>query len=334
MRSLSELPLVLPLHRLAISLIRRTGARERLFDLYQRAWKKAGRSQLARTKFGAKIYCDLGDLIPSRIFHFGLWEPDISHCISRYLSDGDVFVDVGANLGYYSLLASKIVGRTGAVVAIEASPRIFARLQGNLAANRAANVRAVNVAVSAGVGSVTIYSGPAQNSGATSVLKKWRNGEAEAVVGALPLNRILTEDECKRVALIKIDVEGAEAPILSQFLSSIECYSPDTAIIVEFNPGDGELTPNSLFSDFIARGFSAYEISNRYDAAWYLNWRRPNRMRRLDICPTGAVDILFLREGATRDAAAKADTPLAQDPNRRKPARMLEAQFRHHGLLA
>jgi FkbM family methyltransferase len=295
--SLSELPLIFPLHRLAISLIRTMSGRERLFDLYRRAWIKAGRNQLARTKFGAEISCDLRDLIPSMIFHFGHWEPDISHCVSCCLSEGDVFVDVGANLGYYSLLASKIVGKTGAVVAIEASPRIFGRLQRNLEANRSANVRAVNVAVSAEAGRVTVYSGPAQNSGATSILKKWRNGEAEAIVTALPLNQILTESERGRIALIKIDVEGAEGPILSQMLSSLECYSPKTAIITECS-GEEETTFNSIFAEFIAKGFRAYRLRNQYDAAWYLNWRRPTGMQRLDACPRGMADILFIREAA------------------------------------
>jgi FkbM family methyltransferase len=300
MPALSELPLVFPLHRLAISLIRAMGGRERLFNIYRRAWKKAGRNQVARTKFGARISCDLGDLIPSMIFHFGIWEPDVSHYVSQRLSEGDVFVDVGANLGYYSLMASRIVGKTGAVVAIEASPRIFARLQANLDANRSANVRAVNVAVSAEAGSVTVYSGPAQNSGATSILKKWRNGESEAVVAALPLDQILTEIERKKIALIKIDVEGAEMPIMSQLLSSIECYPRGTAIIVECNAGDGEMALNTIFSEFIAKGFNAYGIINQYDAAWYLNWRRPTKMQRLEACPRRQVDILFTRE---RDGA-------------------------------
>jgi FkbM family methyltransferase len=332
--SLSELPFIFPLHRLAISLIRATGGRERLFDIYRRAWIRAGRNQLARTKFGAKIYCDLRDLIPSMIFHFGLWEPDVSHFVSRCLSEGDLFVDVGANLGYYSLLASKIVGETGTVVAIEASPRIFARLQRNLKANRSHNVRAVNAAVTAEAGCVTIYSGPAQNSGATSILKKWRNGEAEAIVTALPLNQILTERECKRVALIKIDVEGAEEPILSQFLSSIECYSPDAAIVVEYGSSEAETASNSIFSEFIAKGFSAYRISNRYDAAWYLDWRRPTKIQRLGVCPSEMVDILFIREGTMHKITEAGNTPPVRNLGQWKPVRRLKAGFQGDSLRA
>jgi FkbM family methyltransferase len=331
--SLSELPLIFPLHRLAISLIRAMGGSEWLFDIYRRAWMKSGRNQLARTKFGAEMHCDLRDLIPSMIFHFGLWEPDISHCISCHLSEGDVFVDVGANLGYYSLLASKIVGRTGAVIAIEASPRIFARLQRNLDRNQSANIRVVNVAVSGEAGRAIVYAGPAQNSGATSILKEWRNGEAEAIVTALPLDQILTESERRRIALIKVDVEGAEAPILSRFISSLECYSPKTAIITEYSGGK-ETAINSIFSEFIAKGFSAYSISNHYDPAWYLNWRRPTKMQRLDACPSGVTDILFIREKAAHGVVEGGNIPPARGPAQLKSVRRVESGAQGDNLSA
>jgi len=57
---------------------------------------------------------------------------------------------------------------------------------------------------------------------------------------------------------------------------------------------------NTIFSEFIAKGFNAYGIDNQYDAAWYLNWRRPTKMQRLEACPRRQVDILFTRE---RDGA-------------------------------
>ena len=115
-------------------------------------------------------------------------------------------------------------------------------------------------------------------------------------MAALPLDQILTEIERKKIALIKIEVEGAEMPTISQLLSSIECYPRGTAIMVECNPGDGEMALNAIFSEFIAKGFNAYGIDNQYDAAWYLNWRRPTKMQRLEACPRRQVDILFTRE--------------------------------------
>jgi FkbM family methyltransferase len=294
---------------MAVSLIGAMQDRDRVFDLYCRAWRKVGCDQVAHTQFQTKIFCDLRDKIPATIFHFGLWEPEISHLIARLLSKGDIFVDVGANIGYYSLMASRLVGGGGAVVAVEASPRIFSRLQANIRANRAANIRAVNVAAADEVGQVTIYSGPRQNSGASSTLKEWRNGEAEAIVAALPLDKILTSGERSKVRLIKIDVEGAETPILSQLLSSIDAYPKDMGIVVEFSPDSEGAAWRAIFSGFLAKGFRAYGIKNEYDESWYLKWRRPGGIQSLEDCPTGKLDVLF-----TRQMLPHTGSPLGERP--------------------
>lgn len=76
--------------------------------------------------------------------------------MAERLKPGDVFVDVGANIGYFSLLASKLVGPGGRVVAIEASPEVFDLLRRNLELNKAHNVRAVNVAISDREGSLQL----------------------------------------------------------------------------------------------------------------------------------------------------------------------------------
>src|ERR1700726_3197509 len=73
----------------------------------------------ATTYFGARIACDEVDFIQCMISRFGVWEPDVSHVIERNLGRGEVFIDIGANIGYDSLLAASLVGDAGAVVAVE-----------------------------------------------------------------------------------------------------------------------------------------------------------------------------------------------------------------------
>ena len=79
------------------------------------------------------------------LYYFGMWEPNLTHWITERLKDGDVFVDVGANVGYFSLLASTLVG-SGHVVAVEPTPRAFDMLEESLRRSHATNVRAVNAA--------------------------------------------------------------------------------------------------------------------------------------------------------------------------------------------
>src|SRR5207249_2412898 len=102
-------------------------------------------------------------------YYFGMWEPHISRWIDERLSPGDTFIDVGANIGYYSLLAARRVGPTGSVVAIEPSPKTFRALEANLAQNRLKNVRTVNAAVSDRQATVPLYHGPDTHGGLTTM---------------------------------------------------------------------------------------------------------------------------------------------------------------------
>src|SRR5574341_861166 len=125
---------------------------------------------VATTVFGSRIAGDTSDILQQYIYYFGVWEPHLTRWIGRRLSPGDAFIDVGANIGYFSLLASKLVGDSGTVVSIEASPRTFDLLQGNLARNRAHNIRAVNVVVSDRRGRVSLFRGPEDNICLTTAL--------------------------------------------------------------------------------------------------------------------------------------------------------------------
>jgi FkbM family methyltransferase len=195
-------------HQAAMSAIRNMPVLSRTtFNAYSRLVGRFVSETTARTYFGALIKGDVRDLVMKHIFYFGIWEPNNSRLIETILSPGDTFLDVGANIGYDSLLASTLVGDTGRVVAIEASPRIFAQLSGNVALNASRNIRLVNKAAASARGELTLYAGQSGNQGGTSTLP--RAGQtAEAVIQAEPLDEILTSDELASVRLIKMDIEG------------------------------------------------------------------------------------------------------------------------------
>ena len=79
----------------------------------------------ARTIHGARLRGDQRWIMPRCIYWFGVWEPLLSAWVESRLRPGDVFVDVGANMGYTSLLAARAVGPGGAVVAFEPAPATF-----------------------------------------------------------------------------------------------------------------------------------------------------------------------------------------------------------------
>jgi FkbM family methyltransferase len=262
---------------------------------YDKLLRMLRSEHLATTYFGARIYCDLSDYIQFYIFHFGIWEPDISSVIERNLAPGDVFVDVGANVGYDALLGSWRVGSTGKVVAIEALPRTFALLRRNLELNEAStNVRAVNLAVSDRPGNLDLFELGELNIGTTTTVAS-RGGTFLASVDALPLTEILTPDERARLRLIKIDVEGAEPDVLRHLLDHLPKYPETMDLVVEVSPDDGPEAWRDLFDRLKTAGFAAYEIANEYDRAWYLSWRRPSPLRRIETLPASQKDVLFTR---------------------------------------
>lgn len=265
------------------------------FRAYNKALRILAPEHLATTYFGARLYCNPQDLIQRMILYFGVWEPDVSRVIEQNLSAGDVFVDIGANIGYDTLLASSRVGATGKVVSIEASPRTFALLQRNLAANpSSSNVRAVNAAVSDRPGTLDLYEINEGNIGAATTLAS-RGGTLMASVEALPLAEILKPDELARLRLIKMDVEGAEPPILRHLLEQLSRYPAMMDIVVEASPDDDFEAWRDVFERMRAAGFTAWAIENDYELEWYLRWRRPAKLQRVEAMPTRQQDLLFTR---------------------------------------
>jgi FkbM family methyltransferase len=289
--------MIQPLHKAIVAIIRRLPlpAARFAFRAYNKVLRTLKPEHLATTYFGARIYCNPLDLIQRMILHFGVWEPDVSQVIEQNLAPGDVFVDVGANIGYDTLLASSRVGSAGRVVAIEASPRTFALLQRNLAANdSSSNVRAVNAAVSDRPGTLELYEVNAGNIGAATTLAS-RGGTLMASVEALPLEQILTPQERSRLRLIKMDVEGAEPPILRHLLEHLSTYPATMDIVVEATPDDDPEAWRDVFDRMRAAGFTAWAIDNDYELEWYLRWRRPSALHRIDTMPVRQQDLLFTR---------------------------------------
>lgn len=225
------------------------------------------------TASGTTLMCRLTDLIGWYIWLFGEWEPDLTLFAASRLSDGDVFVDVGANIGYYSLLASHSVGSGGAVVAVEASPSVFAELRGNADSATTGNrIRAVNKAAAAVPGTLTIFAGPSHNVGMTTTVPS-RGLKAESNIEALPLDRILTAGEVAAARIIKIDVEGAEPDVLAGMAALIPMLRPDAEIVVELSPqwwAQRDMDPADVLKPFIDGGFHIYTMSNDYSPWRYL----------------------------------------------------------------
>jgi FkbM family methyltransferase len=254
----------------------------------------------ARTQFGARMNVRFPDTIQSYVYFFGVWEPSITAYMTRALAPGDIVIDIGANVGYDTLLASHLVGPAGKVHAIEASPYVHHLLTENLALNQTANVTTYRAAVCASDCSVNVFLHDPANLGGTTIMPRVALRRAvtiEATVPGRPLTAIIPEDVILGARLIKIDVEGSEFPVVQGFANLLPHLSSYTELLIEVSAeglNDHGCSVRDFLDLFRRAGFVAYAIGNRYTIDTYL--RAPLNPEPLIGDDFEQLDILFRRE--------------------------------------
>lgn len=174
--------------------------------------------------------------------------------ISRHLADGGVFVDIGANIGYYALNAS-LLG-ADKVIAIEPNPAILARLTDNIALNNLSSKIAVHeVAVGAqkGVAKLTI----ADNDFGSSSIVDYSVGAQNIAVPILPLFEILKTEAVDMASIIKIDIEGMEDRAMFPYFEAIEPENYPKLIVME--DGINSHWERDILSWLLANGYNSTE---------------------------------------------------------------------------
>jgi FkbM family methyltransferase len=250
-----------------------------------------------RTFLGDKLTLSLRDIVQQYILYFGVWEPNLSYLLLQRLDKSGIFVDIGAHVGYFSLLASHLTKR---VIAFEASPVLFRKLTRNIEENEHKNISAYNVAIIASESFVCIEPGPSANLGRTSIVAcNHQSRTSPGRVRGIPLSRALDRRTLGEVRMIKIDVEGSEYPILSDLVNLHEEFSPDLEVFAEVDPCSIQKRGSSV-EDILDRfrqiGFHIYEIVNDYSALPYLTRREPIPPKRLLDAPAHRADLFFSRQ--------------------------------------
>jgi FkbM family methyltransferase len=190
----------------------------------------------------------------------GNYEMHVSRLIDSILQPGDGFLDIGANLGYFSLLAAKAVGGSGHVYAIEPNEHNVKLLEASKRANRFDNITTIQVAASDRV--ETLFLHASVGNGSTSTLDTANPFSARTVPG-LPIDDLLASRKTP-VRLIKIDVEGYEFIALNGAARVLAEDDPE--IIFEFQ-GSGHKGiggPNFL-EWFVDKGYYLRNISRLND---------------------------------------------------------------------
>ena len=243
------------------------------------------------------------DLGPLLIYLFGTYEPTITRFVRGRLRPGDTFVDIGANVGWFSVLGGHLVGPSGSVVSIEPSPALSAKLEQNLVANGLTNVKIIRAAAGERQGRVDLVPGPEENTGWT-----WVRPGSEIPLDTAP--NLVGLDVWRSARLIKIDVEGSEFDIIRGAASLLGQLSPSAEIVIEvstdatFGPrsvtstGSQEEAVAALFGCLAAAGFHPYRMTDPYALSDYFGDHGPQVLERLHAVPDHGGDFVFSRVDA------------------------------------
>jgi len=218
---------------------------------------------LVATRWGAKMLVDTRDaMVAPWLVLDGLWESHVTAWLQETLRPGQVFVDVGANIGYFTLLGASLVGPGGRVVAVEAHPRLAELLQRN-------------VIINGYHGYVTSHHGAAWSEATDLKLHLRRNFASNSSIGSIGSDALVrlgdTEEvievqglrlddllaDTPRVDVIKVDVEGAEVHVFAG-LDRTLAANPSIIVMFEWSPAQIEDVgddPAALIELLTAHGF-------------------------------------------------------------------------------
>ena len=200
---------------------------------------------------GQKIYLDLKDWLQSQLFWMKIYyiERKETEYFKRILKRGDIVVDVGAHIGYYTLISGARVGKEGHVYSFEPNPETFKRLKRNVQLNNLNNISLYNIGLSDKEEFLTLNLPTSINTGTAGITIPENFSGKSLKVKAIPLDKFIEKNNIKKVDIIKIDVEGAEIKVLKGMMETIRKFKPK--IFIEIN--------NKKLK---AAGFSKEEVYN------------------------------------------------------------------------
>lgn len=214
---------------------------------------------LTRTVFGSKMKLRANDLIGNMLlFTPNYYDRKERNFVSDHVRPGDYVVDVGANIGVYTLMLAKLTGERGSVTAIEAEPLNASRLRENLALNSVQNVDIQNFGVSDKKEKLTLMLNLTGNAGGHSFYSQNNGDELRTIdIQCYPLLDLLLSD--RRPKFMKLDIEGFEYRVLKTYFSSARNELLPEFIMLEDDPDRRESDAVALCLE------NRYEVINRFD---------------------------------------------------------------------
>ncbi len=151
--------------------------------------------------------------LPTRYINYfpSDYEKENFDFLKKHVNEGDIVLDIGAHIGLFSVIASRLTGPTGKVFAFEPSGVTHSLLNKTISINGISNIISVNAAVGAAPGEITFYVSPVKGDNSNSLVSYKTDRELiPEIVKLYSVDAFVEEKGLKEIRFMKIDVEGAE----------------------------------------------------------------------------------------------------------------------------
>lgn len=181
----------------------------------------------------AHVVLNPRDPVISGALTLGIYERPETDVFLQLLKPGDVMLDIGANVGYYTALATRVLLPAGRIVALEPDPDSFYYLQQTVLANTGAQVLCINKAAGSEQRTATLFTSSDNRGDNRLYANDLANGSCEVEV--ISIDALLEQLDIPCVQVVKIDVQGFEEQVLWGMRRTLAA-SPNVAMMMEFWP--------------------------------------------------------------------------------------------------
>jgi FkbM family methyltransferase len=228
----------------------------------------SGGCGLASPLPGVQFETDMEDRIQRQMWAV-LYEPHVRECFRALLKPGDVYIDVGAHIGFHTVFASHRVGEEGRIFAFEADPVNFKRLRRNLL--QFPSAQAINAAVWDQTGSLTFHRSCTKSEsgwGSVGAVRDFQAGE-HVEIPSLALDEWFRDTKLERWDAMKLDAEGSELAVLRGAESSVGKFRP--SIVIEVNTvvlESGGVSPSEVAQFLLVHDYDLFRLEYRRLTSW------------------------------------------------------------------